>query len=70
MKSADEKRSNDPTDTPAKPRKPQREDQPLKKMNEDPDEAEDDQNGLPPDSGKFEGTDPVPRESESGKENS
>lgn len=67
MKESDKKDAHPRIGGPAAPRKPQRDDQPLKKMNEDrePPEQEDPdrKDGLPPDSGKFEGRDPVLRDS-------
>ncbi|MDX5411712.1 MAG: hypothetical protein LPK02_01535 [Rhodobacterales bacterium] len=66
MNDSDKKDAHRHTGAPVAPRKPQRDDQPLKQMNEDADPSEQDetdrQDGLPPDSGKFEGRDPVLRD--------
>ncbi len=65
MKKSDKEHAKRHIGEPAAPRMPQREDQPLKQINEDPDALPsdvDDNDGLPPDSGKYEGRDPVLRE--------
>lgn len=68
MNDSDKKDAKRHTGAPAAPRMPQRDDQPLKQMNEDTEPSEqvetERKDGLPPDSGKYEGRDPVLRENQ------
>lgn len=66
MNASDKKDEKRHTGAPAAPRVTQRDDQPLKQMNEDTGLSEQDdtqrKDGLPPDFGKYEGRDPELRE--------